>query len=94
MKDEIDRRASYTTAVLDLFLSRPFAWIDVRTLAEIGGFSGWRTRVSESRQIVADRRAGSIQWNKQIKASAYRYVPVPPKSVPPHSLVQDALPWN
>ena len=55
---------------------RPFEWVDVRTLADIGGFAGWRTRVSQARQIVADRRAGSIEWNHNIKASAYRYVPV------------------
>lgn len=82
MKDEIDRRASYTEAVLDLFLSRPFAWIDVRTLADVGGFSGWRTRVSESRQIVNDRRCGAIEWNNQIKSSAYRYVPMVVQSEP------------
>lgn len=88
MKAEIERRASYTAAVLELFLSRPFEWIDVRTLAEIGGFSGWRTRVSESRQIVLDRRCGAIEWNNQVKASAYRYVPVLPKPTPP---VQESL---
>lgn len=83
MKAEIERRASYTAAVLDLFLSRPFDWIDVRTLADIGGFAGWRTRVSQARQIVTDRQCGQIEWNGQIKASAYRYVPVLPKPTPP-----------
>lgn len=82
MKPEIDRRASYTAAVLDLFLSRPYQWLDVRTLADVGGFSGWRTRVSDARQIVTDRRSGSIEWNNNIKASAYRYVPVLVPSVP------------
>ena len=82
MKAEIERRASYTAAVLDLFLSRPFDWIDVRTLAEIGGFAAWRTRVSDARQIVTDRQCGAIEWNNQIKASAYRYVPVLPKPTP------------
>ncbi len=88
MKAEIERRASYTAAVLDLFLSRPFDWIDVRTLAEIGGFAAWRTRVSDARQIVTDRQCGAIEWNNQIKASAYRYVPVLPKAAPP---VQESL---
>ena len=88
MKAEIERRASYTAAVLDLFLSRPFDWIDVRTLAEIGGFAAWRTRVSDARQIVTDRQCGAIEWNNQIKASAYRYVPVLPKPTPP---VQESL---
>ena len=88
MKAEIERRASYTAAVLDLFLSRPFQWIDVRELADVGGFSGWRTRVSDARQIVTDRQCGAIEWNNQIKASAYRYVPVLPKPAPP---VQESL---
>ncbi len=88
MKAEIERRASYTAAVLDLFLSRPFQWIDVRELADVGGFSGWRTRVSDARQIVTDRQCGAIEWNNQIKASAYRYVPVLPKPTPP---VQESL---
>lgn len=88
MKAEIERRASYTAAVLELFLSRPFEWIDVRTLAEIGGFAAWRTRVSDARQIVLDRRCGVIEWNNQVKASAYRYVPVLPKPTPP---VQESL---
>ena len=86
MKDELDRRATYTTAVLELFLSRPFAWIDVRTLAEIGGFAAWRTRVSDARQIVTDRRSGVIEWNNQIKASAYRYVPAVAPTPPAQQL--------
>jgi len=94
MKDELDRRANHTTAVLDLFLARPCDWIDVRTLADVGGFAAWRTRVSDARQIVTDRRCGAIEWNNQIKASAYRYVPAPPAPVPPPFYSQDALPWN
>ena len=57
-------------------------WVDVRTLAEIGGFAGWRTRVSQARGIVTDRRCGAIEWNHNIKASAYRYVPVLAPRVP------------
>ena len=76
MKAEIERRASYTEAVLDLFLSRPFQWIDALEIAHVGGMLAWRTRISDARGIVTDRRCGSIEWNNNIKASAYRYVPV------------------
>lgn len=76
MKAEIDRRASYTAAVLDLFLSRPYQWIDALEIAQVGGLLAWRTRISDARGIVTERRSGSIEWNHDIKASAYRYVPV------------------
>lgn len=76
MKDEIDRRASYTRAVLDLFLAHPFEWLDVRSLAQVGGFAAWRTRVSDARHIIHDRCSGTIEWNGLVKESAYRYVPV------------------
>ena len=76
LQSELAERASLTTKVLEHFIERPFVWVDVRTLAEIGGFAGWRTRVSQARQIVTDRQCGAIEWNNQIKASAYRYVPV------------------
>ena len=91
MNAEIDRRVNYTTTVLDLFLARPCAWIDVRTLAEIGGFAAWRSRVSDARQIVNERRSGVIEWNNQIKSSAYRYVPV---VAPTRSVTQESLPWE
>ena len=77
--------------MLEHFIERPFVWVDVRTLAEIGGFAGWRTRVSQARQIVTDRQCGAIEWNNQIKASAYRYVPAPPEPVAPRPAVQESL---
>ena len=76
MKAEIERRASYTAAVLDLFLSRPFAWIDALELAQVGGVLASRTRISDARKIVQDRRSGDIEWNGNNRQSMYRYVPV------------------
>ena len=76
MKAEIERRASYTAAVLDLFLSRPFDWIDALELAQVGGVLASRTRISDARKIVQDRRSGDIEWNGNNRKSMYRYVPV------------------
>jgi hypothetical protein len=76
MKAEIERRASYTAAVLDLFLSRPYQWIDALEIAQVGGMLASRTRISDARKIVQNRRSGDIEWNGQCRASAYRYVPV------------------
>ena len=76
MKAEIERRASYTAAVLGLFLSRPFDWIDALELAQVGGVLASRTRISDARKIVQDRRSGDIEWNGNNRKSMYRYVPV------------------
>ena len=88
MKAEIERRASYTAAVLDLFLSRPFDWIDALELAQVGGLLASRTRISDARKIVQDRRSGDIEWNGNCRQSAYRYVPVVVPTQPP---VQESL---
>lgn len=75
MKAEIERRSSLTAAVRDLFLSRPWVWIPVRVIAEVGGFAAWRTRVSDARHQIEGADSGTIRWNGQVKDSAYRYEP-------------------
>lgn len=82
MTNEYARRASLTTAVLDLLLSKPYQWITVHELAKVGGFSAWRTRVSDARHIIHDRCAGDIVWNGKVKDSAYRYEPCVRPQVP------------
>jgi hypothetical protein len=81
MKDEIERRESYTAHVLDYFRARPNTWIDVHTLAYIGGFAAWRTRVSDARKTVKED-GGDIEWNGSVRQSAYRYVPRPERPEP------------
>ena len=88
MKAEIARRASLTEAVLDLFLSRPYQWIDALEIAKKGGALASRTRISDARKIVQDRRSGDIEWNGNCRQSAYRYVPVVVPTQPP---VQESL---
>lgn len=75
MRAELERRASLTEAVRDLFLSRPGVWIPVRVLADVGGFAAWRTRVSDARHLIEADDCGTIRWNGQVKDSAYRYEP-------------------
>ncbi len=82
MTSDFTVRASYTRAIRDLFLSRPYVWIDVRTLAQVGGFAGWRTRCSEVRQQLEGEGLGTIAWNQQSRDSQYRYVPVVPVETP------------
>lgn len=52
-------------------------WVDARDLARIGGFAGWRTRVSEARQVA--RQDGADIVNRCFdrdgyRVSQYRYV--------------------
>ena len=75
-------RATLTDAVLALFLSRPGVWIDVHELAQVGGFCGFRTRVSEARKRFERDYRGTVVWNGKQRSSAYRYVPVVPPPVP------------
>ena len=75
MKSEMQRRQGKTQAVIELFQLRPGVWIDAGTLAKVGGFCAWRTRVSDARKALD----GSLEWNGDVRESAYRFVPMPPK---------------
>jgi hypothetical protein len=77
MREEIERRATFTTAVLEFFQSHPLEWIDVHQLADVGGFAAWRSRVADARRIVK-REGGDIVWNHEPRNSCYRYHPQAP----------------
>lgn len=77
MKAELQRRHSHTLAVLDLLKSQPRQWIDIHAIAAVGGFASWRTRVSEARAIAEAHEHATVEWNGSVKASAYRYRPLP-----------------
>ena len=74
MKQELERRTSHTQQVVALFRARPQQWIAWRELAKVGGQLAWRTRVADARRILAEEYA-TVEWNKDVKASAYRFVP-------------------
>lgn len=78
LRSELASRDTLTTRVLRLFLSRPGAWIDVYELAGVGGFAGWRTRVSQARHIIERAGLGQIEWNGKARESAYRFVQMVP----------------
>ncbi len=82
MSSEYARRASRTVAMLDLFTARPHVWIPADVLAQVGGFCAWRTRVSDARFRLEEERRGTVEWNGDVKASAYRYVPAVPVAQP------------
>jgi hypothetical protein len=67
----------YRQAVEDLFKSKPGEEISCFTLAKVGGFSGWRTRVSECR---VDRgmhipRPREVHHPNGTVETLYRYLP-------------------
>jgi hypothetical protein len=72
---QIAGRQSRTQDVLALFKASPGRWIDVHTLAHVGGFAAWRSRVSDARQIVVKGGEGNIEWNGVPEESAYRFTP-------------------
>lgn len=51
MKAEIERRQSNTEQVVAYFRQHEGAWIDTRTLEQVGGRNAWRTRVSDARKV-------------------------------------------
>ena len=74
------RRQSHTARIAQLFLSRPFAWIDASELEAVGGRYAWRTRCSEFRK-AAERRGWTVE-NRQRRPrgrviSEYCYRPLP-----------------
>jgi hypothetical protein len=74
---EVDRRRAFADQIEALFRSRPGEWIDVDELMATGGRLAWRTRVSDARKRLKRAGDGDIEWNRQVRTSAYRYVPRP-----------------
>ena len=64
-----------TERVRLLFLDRPGEWIDGCTLAAIGGYAAWRTRVSDCRTRYGMRIENEVETKPDLKISRYRYVP-------------------
>ena len=73
---EAERRASRTDLVEQLFRARPGEWISAPELAKVAGFCAWRTRVADARRRFVECSEGTVEWNGDVRASAYRYVPV------------------
>jgi hypothetical protein len=72
---DVAHRRRRLDLILEYFISHPGEWIDVHTLAHVGGFAAWRSRVAEARVQLRDKGQGSIEWNGEQIESAYRFVP-------------------
>lgn len=74
--DAADGR-SLRQRVEDLFRARPGEWIDGREIARVGGFYGWRTRLSELRRrgmnIVNRERRIETPDGRTVTRSEYRF---------------------
>jgi hypothetical protein len=63
--------------------TRPNQWIDGRTLANVGGIYGWRTRLSDVRRPPFAMRIENRQRRverpdgRRLTISEYRYAPEP-----------------
>lgn len=77
MPNEHDIRTSKREAIERYFREHPGVWIGVHTLAHIGGFAAWRTRVSEAR-LLFESEGGSLTWNQSSLDSQYMYRPQAP----------------
>jgi hypothetical protein len=76
LPDDLHVQQQGTARVIALFVAQPLQWIDWREFQRIAPCA-WRTRISDARKRLK-LEGGQIEWNKQVRASAYRYVPYRP----------------
>lgn len=73
LRPELARRKHYAEALEAFFVARPWVWIPIAELHQVGG-DAWRSRVTELRTRPINPLA--IPWNKKNGgASAYMYRP-------------------
>lgn len=69
---------SLTDRIAAVFEGRPGEWIDAHDLLKVGGFAGWRTRISElrtQRGLTIQNRVRYVKTSSGwIKVSEYRWV--------------------
>ena len=73
MNTELERRHSNTEKVYALLRAHFGRWVKIRTIARVGGFAAWRTRVSEARALCAADE--ELVWNEKPLDSAYMIRP-------------------
>lgn len=78
---------SLNDRMLALFKAHPNEWINGRTLAEVGGYAGWRNRLTDLRLIygmtIKNRKRYVNVASGKITVSEYRYLPpVEPEQLP------------
>jgi len=87
---DFEHRKTRVQAVVELFQARPKEWITAHTLAHVGGFCAWRSRVADARKILA-RDGGIVEWNGEQIESAYRFLPYTPLGKDPAQYREQSL---
>ena len=64
-----------TEKVAAVFKAEPYQWIDGRRFAEVGGYGGWRTRVSDCRQQLGMTIVNRTRREGRFTISEYMYRP-------------------
>lgn len=76
MSEHLRDRQSFTASVAALFREWPNTWIHSDELARRGGKNGWRTRVSNCRQLYGMTIENKVVRDaKGVATSFYRYRP-------------------
>lgn len=62
-----------TERIAELFLKKRTSWITNYRLANVGGFSGWRTRLSEARKVYRFQTVNrQVRQKNGVVRSEYR----------------------
>lgn len=76
MRDELARRAANAREMLALLRVAPLKWHHWQRFAKIAPCA-WRTRLSDARKVI-ENDGGQLVWNRNVRRSAYRWVPYAP----------------
>ena len=82
MRTELERRRANVRKVRAFLEAHPGEWINARAFEVVAGRQGWRTRISELRQVLKTDGLGTIENRQSRKTgvviSEYRYLPFEP----------------
>lgn len=76
LRSELDRRRLVASTIWTLFQARPMVWLHWSRFSKLAPCA-WRTRISDARK-EAEKIGGVIEWNRNQKRSAYRFLPYVP----------------
>ncbi len=80
MKDELQRRQRIASATWVLLQQHPGRWLHWRRFFRLAPCA-WRSRISDARK-QAKKIGATVEWNRSITRSAYRYLPYVPLGRP------------
>jgi hypothetical protein len=92
----MSERQTFTDRVAQLFRDMPGQWIDARTIAQVGGFAAWRTRISNARIAYGMDIRNRTRWEETpiggFTVTEYCYFPDPQPRALSEAEAQE-LPW-